>query len=72
MILTVEYSYLQSLDASGESNNVLELIKTMHSLASLRETIIKELNSGLRNDAPDVAIAMRQKVSFLSQFNIIM
>ncbi|VVB15179.1 unnamed protein product [Arabis nemorensis] len=49
------------LDASGESNNVLELIKTMHSLASLREIIIKELNSGLRNDAPDAAIAMRQK-----------
>ncbi|CAH2044473.1 unnamed protein product [Thlaspi arvense] len=49
------------LDASGESTNVLELIKTMHSLASLRETIIKELNSGLRNDAPDAAIAMRQK-----------
>ncbi|CAA7017203.1 unnamed protein product [Microthlaspi erraticum] len=49
------------LDTSGESSNVLELIKTMHSLASLRETIIKELNSGLRNDAPDTAIAMRQK-----------
>lgn len=53
----------QRLDASGESSNVLELIKTMHSLASLREKIIKELNSGLRNDAPDAAIAMRQKVS---------
>ncbi|KAL0856219.1 hypothetical protein Bca101_061372 [Brassica carinata] len=51
----------ERLDASGESSNVLELIKTMHSLASLRETIIKELNSGLRNDAPDAAIAMRQK-----------
>ena len=36
----------------------------MRSLASLRESIIKELNSGLRNDAPDAAIAMRQKVSF--------
>ncbi|CAH8388567.1 unnamed protein product [Eruca vesicaria subsp. sativa] len=51
----------ERLDASGESNNVLELIKTMRSLASLRESIIKELNSGLRNDAPDAAIAMRQK-----------
>ncbi|KAJ4887966.1 hypothetical protein Rs2_27714 [Raphanus sativus] len=51
----------ERLDASGESSNVLELIKTMHSLASLRETIVKELNSGLRNDAPDTAIAMRQK-----------
>ena len=45
----------------------------MQSLASLRETIIKELNSGLRNDAPDAAIAMRQKVSLiLIQFIIIM
>ncbi|XP_009111699.1 phosphoglucan, water dikinase, chloroplastic [Brassica rapa] len=51
----------ESLDASGESSSVLELIKTMRSLASLRESIIKELNSGLRNDAPDAAIAMRQK-----------
>ncbi|KAG2301304.1 hypothetical protein Bca52824_029955 [Brassica carinata] len=51
----------ERLDASGESSSVLELIKTMHSLASLRETIVKELNSGLRNDAPDAAIAMRQK-----------
>ncbi|KAF3500958.1 hypothetical protein F2Q69_00039833, partial [Brassica cretica] len=51
----------ERLDASGESSNVLELVKTMQSLASLRETIIKELNSGLRNDAPDAAIAMRQK-----------
>ncbi|CAN8255844.1 unnamed protein product [Cochlearia groenlandica] len=49
------------LDESEESSIVAELIKTMHSLASLRETIIKELNSGLRNDAPDAAIAMRQK-----------
>lgn len=67
------YLCFQSLDASGESSSVLELIKTMRSLASLRESIIKELNSGLRNDAPDAAIAMRQKVSFFStQFSIIM
>ncbi|KAF2596970.1 hypothetical protein F2Q68_00012229 [Brassica cretica] len=59
--LTLFLECKERLDASGESSNVLELIKTMHSLASLRETIVKELNRGLRNDAPDAAIAMRQK-----------
>ncbi|KAJ4870584.1 hypothetical protein Rs2_47806 [Raphanus sativus] len=59
--LNLFFECKERLDASGESSNVLELVKTMHSLASLRETIIKELNSGLRNDAPDSAIAMRQK-----------
>ncbi|CAD5332745.1 unnamed protein product [Arabidopsis thaliana] len=59
--LNLFFECKKRLDTSGESSNVLELIKTMHSLASLRETIIKELNSGLRNDAPDTAIAMRQK-----------
>uniref|UniRef100_A0A1J3K4Y7 Phosphoglucan, water dikinase, chloroplastic n=1 Tax=Noccaea caerulescens TaxID=107243 RepID=A0A1J3K4Y7_NOCCA len=59
--LSLFFECKRRLDASGESSNVLELIKTMHSLASLREIIIKELNSGLRNDAPDTAIAMRQK-----------
>ncbi|KAJ0232378.1 Phosphoglucan [Hirschfeldia incana] len=59
--LNLFFECKERLDASGESTNVLELIKTMHSLASLRETIVKELNSGLRNDAPDTAIAMRQK-----------
>ncbi|XP_010424348.1 PREDICTED: phosphoglucan, water dikinase, chloroplastic-like [Camelina sativa] len=59
--LNLFFECKKRLDTSGESNNVLELIKTMHSLASLRELIIKELNSGLRNDAPDTAIAMRQK-----------
>ncbi|KFK26410.1 hypothetical protein AALP_AA8G245000 [Arabis alpina] len=59
--LSLFFECKERLDASGVSSNVLELIKTMHSLAALRETIIKELNSGLRNDAPDAAIAMRQK-----------
>lgn len=39
------------------------LIKTMRSLGALREVIVRGLESGLRNDAPDAAIAMRQKVS---------
>ncbi|XVE81191.1 hypothetical protein DITRI_Ditri15bG0043000 [Diplodiscus trichospermus] len=51
----------KSLDAAEESNSVLDLIKTMRSLSALREIIVKGLESGLRNDAPDAAIAMRQK-----------
>ena len=39
----------------------------MQSLNALRGVIVKGLESGLRNDAPDAAIAMRQKVrSFFS------
>ncbi|KAK3204499.1 hypothetical protein Dsin_018545 [Dipteronia sinensis] len=51
----------KSLDSSEESRNILELIKTMQSLNALREIIVKGLESGLRNDASDAAIAMRQK-----------
>lgn len=39
------------------------LIQTIQSLHGLRERIIRGLESGIRNDAPDAAIAMRQKVS---------
>lgn len=53
----------QNLDALEESSDPLELIKTVQSLNALRETLVKGLESGLRNDASDVAIAMRQKVS---------
>ncbi|XP_010551754.1 PREDICTED: phosphoglucan, water dikinase, chloroplastic-like [Tarenaya hassleriana] len=49
------------LDSLGDSADVLELIKIMQSLNSLREAIVKGLESGLRNDASDAAIAMRQK-----------
>lgn len=50
-----------------ESNDALDksidlLLKTAQSLNALRELIVKGLESGLRNDAPDAAIAMRQKV----------
>ncbi|KAG5252100.1 phosphoglucan, water dikinase [Salix suchowensis] len=51
----------KNLDASEESHNIFELIKTMRSLNDLRDIIVKGLESGLRNDAPDAAIAMRQK-----------
>lgn len=54
--------YFQSLDNSAESSSILELIKTMRSLNGLREIIVKGLESGIRNDASDAAIAMRQKV----------
>lgn len=49
------------LDNLEDSSNILELTKTMHSLDALREVIVKGLESGLRNDASDAAIARRQK-----------
>ncbi|XP_027367646.1 phosphoglucan, water dikinase, chloroplastic isoform X2 [Abrus precatorius] len=57
----------KDLDAAAESTADAEervitfLIKTMESVNALREIIVKGLESGLRNDAPDSAIAMRQK-----------
>ncbi|KAE8022924.1 hypothetical protein FH972_008685 [Carpinus fangiana] len=56
----------RSLNAVEESSTASEnidtgLFKTMQSLNALREIIVKGLESGLRNDAPDAAIAMRQK-----------
>jgi phosphoglucan,water dikinase len=52
----------KDLDKNGGSQ---VLLKTLQSLSSLRSFLMKGLESGLRNDAPDTAIAMRQKV-FLS------
>lgn len=63
--------YLQGLDAIEESGNRSEnscgdlLFKTMQSLSALRDIIVKGLESGLRNDASDAALAMRQKVSYI-------
>ncbi|PKA66121.1 Phosphoglucan, water dikinase, chloroplastic [Apostasia shenzhenica] len=37
------------------------LMPVLESLTNLRSMIVKGLDSGLRNDAPDAAIAMRQK-----------
>ncbi|XP_002518612.2 phosphoglucan, water dikinase, chloroplastic [Ricinus communis] len=51
----------KNLDTSQESSNVFELIKTIRSLSALRDILVKGLESGLRNDASDAAIAMRQK-----------
>ncbi|GMY32182.1 phosphoglucan, water dikinase, chloroplastic [Fagus crenata] len=54
---------LDAVESSNTSDNIAIdlLFKTMQSLNALRETIVKNLESGLRNDAPDTAIAMRQK-----------
>ncbi|XP_060181699.1 phosphoglucan, water dikinase, chloroplastic [Lycium barbarum] len=57
----------QELARLDEKNNVSEtektgfLVRTINSLNALREVIVKGLESGLRNDAPDASIAMRQK-----------
>lgn len=44
-----------------KGNGIETLINTIQTLNSLREMITKGLESGIRNDAPDSAIAMRQK-----------
>ncbi|KNA06557.1 hypothetical protein SOVF_179910 isoform A [Spinacia oleracea] len=60
--LTVFLQQKKSLDDLGGSDEVVDkLLKPMQSLNSLREVLMKGLQSGLRNDASDVAIAMRQK-----------
>ncbi|XP_021745875.1 phosphoglucan, water dikinase, chloroplastic-like isoform X1 [Chenopodium quinoa] len=48
-------------DLNGSNEAVDKLLKPMQSLNSLRELLMKGLQSGLRNDASDAAIAMRQK-----------
>lgn len=63
------YAHFQNLDTTGDSNNNFELIKTIRSLNALRDIIVKGLESGLRNDAPDAAIAMRQKVRYFMLIN---
>ncbi|KAL6188905.1 hypothetical protein ACLB2K_040296 [Fragaria x ananassa] len=62
--LTLFLECKKGLDASAESSKVMGsdfLFKTMQSLSALRDIISKGLESGLRNDASDAAIAMRQK-----------
>lgn len=61
-MIIIMYIYFQCLDNLEDSSNILELTKTMQSLDALREVIVKGLESGLRNDASDAAIARRQKV----------
>uniref|UniRef100_A0A803LZL4 CBM20 domain-containing protein n=1 Tax=Chenopodium quinoa TaxID=63459 RepID=A0A803LZL4_CHEQI len=60
--LTVFLQQKKSLDDLNGSNEAVDkLLKPMQSLNSLREVLMKGLQSGLRNDASDAAIAMRQK-----------
>ncbi|KAL2649665.1 hypothetical protein R1flu_017793 [Riccia fluitans] len=47
--------------ASSSSSGSDLLIGTLHSLTGLRAVLVKGLESGLRNDASDESIAMRQK-----------
>lgn len=51
----------------SDSNRNDLLLKTVQALSVLREVIVKGLESGIRNDASDAAIAMRQKVRKLSK-----
>ena len=44
-------------------------MSAMHSLTGLRAVLLYGLESGLRNDAPDSAIAMRQKVREASRYH---
>ncbi|VAH99085.1 unnamed protein product [Triticum turgidum subsp. durum] len=50
----------QSLD-QVDAANIQVVMKTLQSLSSLRSVLMKGLESGLRNDATDAGIAMRQK-----------
>lgn len=52
---------LDKLEGSMQNGNLDVLMETIHSLTGLRAVLVKGLESGLRNDAPDVAIAIRQK-----------
>ncbi|KAG9447465.1 hypothetical protein H6P81_013593 [Aristolochia fimbriata] len=57
----------KKLDKFEESQNssrgggIELMVETLQSLTGFREVIVNGLQSGLRNDAPDTAIAMRQK-----------
>lgn len=68
---------MQSLENIQETGNLIEdggvdiLMNTLQSLTNLRSHIVKGLESGLRNDAPDAAIAMRQKVLLMISSNSI-
>uniref|UniRef100_A0ACD6A9N6 Uncharacterized protein n=1 Tax=Avena sativa TaxID=4498 RepID=A0ACD6A9N6_AVESA len=52
----------KSLDEVKDVKGSIQvLMKTLQSLSSLRSVLMKGLESGLRNDATDAGIAMRQK-----------
>ncbi|XP_038877930.1 phosphoglucan, water dikinase, chloroplastic [Benincasa hispida] len=49
------------LGSSSQNQGTDLVFKTIQSLNALREILVRGLESGLRNDASDTAIAMRQK-----------
>ncbi|GAA0164916.1 kinase [Lithospermum erythrorhizon] len=62
--LSLFFKTKRVLDDSAPSDayeGMKVLIGTLQSLDGVRQLIVKGLKSGLRNDAPDAAIAMRQK-----------
>lgn len=50
-------------NTAGDNNS---LLGTLHALTGLRTDLLRGLESGLRNDASDDSIAMRQKVGILT------
>ncbi|KAM3357251.1 phosphoglucan, water dikinase, chloroplastic [Capsicum galapagoense] len=56
-----ELAGLDEKNSVSEAERTGFLVRTINSLNALREVIAKGLESGLRNDAPDASIAMRQK-----------
>ncbi|KAL4419085.1 hypothetical protein ABPG77_010024, partial [Micractinium sp. CCAP 211/92] len=49
------------LDTAGEAADQNAVIDVLHAVTSVRALLVSGLSSGLRNDAPDRALAMRQK-----------
>ena len=49
------------LDAMGEGAPLVEIMGVAHAATTLRALLLNSLRSGLRNDAPDAALAMRQR-----------
>ncbi|CAH9136523.1 unnamed protein product [Cuscuta epithymum] len=66
-ILSLFFKSKKALDEMGKTSHVSVdgviplLVNALQSLDALREVLVKGLESGLRNDASDSAIAMRQK-----------
>ncbi|PSC69113.1 water chloroplastic [Micractinium conductrix] len=49
------------LDAAGEHADQNMMVDALHGVTTVRAVLVSGLSSGLRNDAPDRALAMRQK-----------
>lgn len=62
ILLSQNLDQLEDAKDLDKNGGIQVLLKTLQSLSSLRSFLMKGLESGLRNDAPDTAIAMRQKV----------